>query len=368
MTGLVPVEEVAALPRYAPGQSEGAASGDAIWLMANESRHGPSPKAVAAYRAAGVNLARYPDGAQQRLRRAIAQHFRLDAERILCGNGSDELVQLAARAFLQRGDAALLSENSFVMAEIYCKAQGAEISVAQEQDWRVAVPNLLRKATPSTRFCTIANPNNPTGTYIDGAALRQLLLGLPGSCLVLVDEAYAEYVTAQDFESALRLVDEFDNLMVTRTFSKIYGLAGLRIGWCCASPTVVDALQRLRSPYNTNAAALAAAEAALADQAFVAQVRATNAVERARLAQGVTDLRLQAVPSQANFQLIGFPEGCGGRAAAAAQFLAQRGIWPRPAAARDSVLRVTIGLPADNEAVLAVLKDYLEECQGGRTA
>lgn len=359
MSGLAPVDGVAALPRYAPSQEDRAASGKAIWLAANESRHGPSPKAVAAYRAASASLARYPDGAQQSLRRAIAQHYRLDAQRVLCGNGSDELVQLAVRAFLQRGNAALLSENSFVMAQIYCKAQRAAISIAEERDWRVAVPNLLRKATSSTRFCTIANPNNPTGTYIDGAALRQLLLGLPASCLVLVDEAYAEYVTAQDFQSALSLMDEFGNLMVTRTFSKIYGLAGLRIGWCCASPTVIDALQRLRSPYNTNAAALAAAEAALADQAFVAQVRATNAVERERLAQGVTDLGLTAVPSQANFQLIGFPEGCGGSPAAAARFLTQRGIWPRPATARDSVLRVTIGLPAENDAVLAALKDYI---------
>ena len=358
MTKLVPVAGVAALPRYAPGQAEGAVSGKAIWLAANESRHGPSPKAVAAYQAASGRLLRYPDSAQRQLRQAIAQHLHLDSERILCGNGSDELVQLAARAFLQGGDAALLSENSFVMAEIYCKAQGAEIVIAQEQGWRVHVPNLLRKATPNTKFCTIANPNNPTGTYLDGSALRQLLLGLPRNCLVLVDEAYAEYATAEDFQSALSLADEFDNLMVTRTFSKIYGLAGLRIGWCYASPTVIDGLQRLRSPFNANAAALAAAEAALADQAFLAQVRTVNAQWRERLARGLAESGLTAVPSQANFQLIEFPQGRGKSAAAAARFLEQRGIFPRPPAPRDSALRITIGLPADNEAVLAALEDY----------
>lgn len=347
------------LSPYVQGQSAIEGVSEPIKLSANESSQGPSPRAVAAFSACASQLNRYPDGTQLRLREAIAAVHQLDPQRVICGNGSDELIQLMVRAFVGDGDESLLSENGFVMSNIHCIAQGAELVIAPERDYRVDVDSMLARVSDRTRFCTVANPNNPTGTFLSGAELRRLHAGLPDSCLLLIDGAYAEYVTAPDYEEGFSLVDEFDNVVVTRTFSKIYGLPSLRIGWAYCPAGVFDLVQRIRTPFNTNGPALAAAEAAVQDQRYIDEVRNYNAHWRDLISVALRELGIEVIHSQANFYLMRFPEGRGKSGTEAAAFLQARGIIPRPAGGSDQYLRITIGLAHENEAVLAALTDYM---------
>ena len=360
MSGLEPRPGALRLAPYVQGQSEIEGVERPIKLSSNESSQGPSPQAIEAYWNAAAHLNRYPDGNQVELREAIAAAHGLDPGRILCGNGSDELIQLMARAYVGSGHEALLSENGFVMSNIHCTAQGAELVIAPERDYRVDVDAMLARVTDKTRFCTIANPNNPTGTYITGGELRRLHAGLPDNCLFLIDDAYAEYVTAADYEAGVALVDDNENVVMTRTFSKIYGLPFLRIGWAYCSRSVFDLVQRIRTPFNTNGAALAAATAAVADTAYIADIREHNAKWRERIAGELGTLGIEVVPSQANFYLMRFAADSGRNGAEAATFLQSRGIIPRPAGGSDQFLRITIGLDHENEAVLQALTDYME--------
>ncbi|MBN7795277.1 histidinol-phosphate transaminase [Parahaliea mediterranea] len=359
MTQLKAVPALDKLAPYVQGQSRIDGVEKPIKLSSNESSHGPSPAALAAFEAAAPALHRYPDGSQQALREAIARVHGLDAGRIICGNGSDELISLMVRAYVSAGDDVLLSENGFIMSNIHCTAQGANLLIAPERDYRVDVDALLARVTERTRFCTIANPNNPTGTYISGAELRRLHAGLPGDCLLLIDDAYAEYVTAQDYEDGSALVDAFDNVVMTRTFSKVYGLPSLRIGWAYCPPGVTDYVQRIRTPFNTNGPALQAAAAAVQDTDFTRRVRDYNASEYARIRDALVSLGIEVVPSQTNFYLLHFEAGSGKSGSAAAAALQARGIIPRPAGGGDQYLRITIGLREENDAVLAVLRDYM---------
>jgi histidinol-phosphate aminotransferase len=359
VSGLQGRPGVLRLAPYVQGQSAIEGVSDPIKLSSNESSQGPSPGAIEAYRQAAGKLNRYPDGSQRELRDAIGETHGLDPQRIVCGNGSDELIQLMARAYVGDGDEALLSENGFVMSNIHCTAQGAELVIAPERDYRVDVDAMLARVTNKTRFCTIANPNNPTGTYITGDELRRLHAGLPDNCLFLIDDAYAEYVTAQDYADGTELVDEFDNVVMTRTFSKIYGLPSLRIGWAYCPASVFDLVQRIRTPFNTNGPALAAAAAAVRDQGYIAAIREHNAHWRDRISEALTRLGIEVIPSQANFYLMRFNEATGKTGTGAAAFLQSRGIIPRPAGGSDQFLRITIGLDHENEAVLSALSDYM---------
>jgi histidinol-phosphate aminotransferase len=359
MSAPEPRPGVLRLAPYVQGKSEIAGVEQPIKLSSNESSQGPSPQAIAAYQQAAGQLNRYPDGNQTALREAIGSVMGLDSGRIMCGNGSDELIQLMVRAYVGSGHQALLSENGFVMSNIHCVAQGAELVIAPERDYRVDVDAMLARVTDNTRFCTVANPNNPTGTYLTGDELRRLHAGLPDQCLFLVDSAYAEYVTADDYADGASLVDEFDNVVMTRTFSKIYGLPFLRIGWAYCPQSIFDLVQRIRTPFNTNGAALAAATAAVADRAYIEAISAQNAQWRERISATLTALGIEVVPSQANFYLLRFAPGSGKSGAAAADFLQSRGIIPRPAGGSDEFLRITIGLDHENEAVLQVLADYM---------
>lgn len=347
------------LAPYVQGQSSIQGVSEPIKLSSNESSQGPSPAAIAAYQAAATKLNRYPDGSQSELRSAIGEVYKLDPNRIICGNGSDELIQLMARAFVGDGHEALLSENGFIMSNIHCTAQGAELVIAPETDYKIDVDALLELITEKTRFCTIANPNNPTGTYINGAELRRLHAGLPDHCLFLIDDAYAEYVTAEDYETGIALADEFDNVVVTRTFSKIYGLPFLRIGWAYCSPGVLELVQRIRTPFNTNGAAMAAATAAVRDSDYIEVIRQHNALWLERITDALTELGIEVIPSQANFYLLRFLEDSGKSGSGASEFLQSRGIIPRPAGGSDQFLRITVGLEHENEAVLSALTDYM---------
>ena len=348
------------LSPYQQGQSAIEGISNPIKLSSNESSQGPSPLAIEAYQQAASQLNRYPDGSQSELREAIGETYDLNPQRIICGNGSDELIQLMARAYVGDGQEALLSENGFIMSNIHCTAQGADLVIAAERNYQVDVDAMLTLVSDKTRFCTIANPNNPTGTYIDGSELRRLHAGLPDNCLFLIDEAYAEYATAEDYDTGIALADEFDNVVVTRTFSKIYGLPFLRIGWAYCSVGIVDLVQRIRTPFNTNGAAMAAASAAVKDTAYIEEIRTHNASWRERISRTLTEIGIEVIPSQANFYLLRFAKDSNKSGGAAAAFLQSRGIIPRPASGADEFLRITIGVDHENEAVLHALSDYMD--------
>ena len=330
----------------------------AIRLSANESAYGPSPRALAAFKAAAELALRYPDAGQTALRNAIGQRYGLPAEYIVCGNGSDELIQLFVRAFVEPNAEVLLSENSFVMSVIHSKVQGARLIFAPEQGFRVDVDALIKRIGPATRLCTIANPNNPTGTYVEESALRRLAEALPASCVFLVDEAYAEYATAPDFTSALGWAREYPNVVVTRTFSKIHALPGLRIGWAYGAPEIIEVINRIRTPFNTNCAALAAATAAIGDVSYEQFICEQNARERDRVHAALSQLGLNVIPSQTNFYLIDFSTASA-RAYDAFCALQAENIQIRPASPDDTTLRITLGTPEQNDRVLETLGAYL---------
>jgi histidinol-phosphate aminotransferase len=359
MSNLTPVPSVLKLSPYVQGQSSIEGVEDPIKLSSNESSYGPSPKAIEAYHACGTEVNRYPDGSQQKLREAIGRVHGLDPDRIICGNGSEELILLMVRAYLRPGDEALMSENGFIMSNIHSIAQGAELVIAPEKSYRVDVDAMLERVTPRTRFCTIANPNNPTGTYISEIELRRLHAGLPDHCLFLIDNAYAEFVNQDDFATGQALVDEFENVVMTRTFSKIYGLSGLRIGWAYCPAEIVGIVQRIRTPFNTNGPALAAAEAAVQDTVFTQKVKQHNAASIQRISAALTQLGIEVIPSVANFYLMKFDPDSDKSGSDAAAFLQARGIIPRPAGGSDAFLRITVGLDHENDAVISALTDYM---------
>lgn len=347
------------LSPYVQGQSSIDGVENPIKLSSNESSHGPSPQALKAYQDFAPSLNRYPDGSQLTLREAISSVYGLDADRIMCGNGSEELILLMIRAYLRPGDEALLSENGFIMSNIHSIAQGAELVIAPEKNYRVDVDALLDRVSSKTRFCTIANPNNPTGTYISDSEMRRLQAGLPDSCLLLIDNAYAEYVDQDDFATGEALVDEFENVVMTRTFSKIYGLSGMRIGWAYCPPEIVSIVQRIRTPFNANGPAMAAATAAVQDVAFTDHVKQHNANSLLKISSSLTQLGIEVIPSVTNFYLLRFDPQSTKSGSEAATYLQQRGIIPRPAGGSDAFLRITVGLDHENDAVIEALTDYM---------
>jgi histidinol-phosphate aminotransferase len=346
-------------PAYIPGERAVNGITVPIKLSSNESPHGPGDRAIEAYRALANELFRYPDGTQTELRRAVAQVHDLDPDRLVFGNGSDELIQMLTRAYVGPGDEVVASQHAFAMCKVHALAQGATVLTAPEPNYRVSVDEILRLVTSHTKLVAIASPNNPCGTYLPREELSRLHQALPSHVILLVDAAYAEYATAPDYDTGLSLALSAENVIMTRTFSKLYGLAALRIGWGFASSTIVRALEHVRSPFNVNAAALAAAAAAVVDVEHTAFVRQYNARERARMTQAYRDLGLQVVSSSANFVLIIFGNPPLGAEQAHAHLLA-RGIIPRPiGGAPGNALRITIGLESENDAVLRALREFI---------
>ena len=360
--GLTPRPGILRIPApYAQGKSEVPGTKEPVKLSSNESEFGPSPRAIEAYRAEASRLHRYPDGGQRALRAALSATHGIDARNIVCGNGSDELILLLTRAYVGPGDEVLISECGFEMCRIHALAQGADVVVAPEQNYRVDVDAILSRVSDKTRLIPIANPNNPTGTYLPAAELARLHDGLPDHVLLIIDSAYAEYVTAEDYDSGVALVNSAANVVMTRTFSKIYGLSGLRIGWAYCPSDVIDTLQRIRTPFNTNRPALAAAVAALEDEDHVAKVRIHNADWIARMSDELNGIGIRVIPSVANFILMIFPDDPDRDANAAANHLQSYGIIPRPvnAGGPANCLRVTIGLDHHNEAVIDALREFM---------
>jgi histidinol-phosphate aminotransferase len=348
---------------YVPGTAALPGAGAVVKLSSNETPLGPSPKAVEAYLAQSPHLSRYPDGSAKALREALAQRYGLDAARIVAGAGSDELLNLLAAAYLGPGDEAIYSEHGFLVYKIAILARGATPVPAPERDLTADVDAILARVTDATRLVFIANPNNPTGTYLPFDEVKRLHAGLPEHVILVLDAAYAEYVRANDYEAGIEMVATTPNTVMTRTFSKIYGLAALRLGWAYCPAPVADVLNRIRGPFNVTGPSIAAGIAALADQPHMEQAVEHNTAWRARMAEALAGIGLQTTPSAANFLLVHFPNGKSARDAD--KFLHERRIILRRVEEYGfpDALRLTIGTENENEAVLKALTDFMGEAR-----
>lgn len=353
-----------ALDVYEGGKSSAAGVARVVKLSSNESPFGASPRASAAYREAGANLHRYPDAASAALKEAIAEAHGIDASRIVCGLGSDEILKLICRAYAGPGDEVLFSRHGFMMYPIAARGVGATPIEVADRNLVADVDALLGAVTERTRVLFLANPNNPTGTYLPRREVERLAAALPPHVVLVLDAAYAEYVEAEDYTAGLDLVDRFPNIVVTHTFSKIYGLAALRLGWGYGAGPVISMLDRLRDPFNISTAAQAAGIAALEDRDFVAKARRHNSQWLPWITAEARKLGLEPVPSVANFVLMRFPDG-EQMAAAANEFLMQHGYILRwlPKQGLGDCLRMTVGLEEDNRAVIDLLARFLSEAR-----
>jgi histidinol-phosphate aminotransferase len=357
----IPKEGILAIAPYVGGDAELEGGGRAMKLSANESPLGPSPAAVAAYTRAAEDLHRYPDGGADRFREALGQVHGLAPARIVCGAGSDEIIGLLIRAYAGPGDEVLYSRHGFLMYKLNAMAAGATPVTAPEVEYTASVDALLEAVNERTKMVFLANPNNPTGTYISDAELRRLHQGLPDDVLLVVDSAYAEYVSRNDYSAGVDLVDSADNVVMTRTFSKIHGLAALRLGWAYCTEEVAQVFHRVRSPFNVNSAAQAAGMATLEDPVHMDAAMRHNDVWLPWLTQELTNLGLSVIPSVGNFVSVAFePEGPK-NAEAALAFLQSRGILPRNIAAYGlpNHVRITIGLEEENRAVAEAVAAFL---------
>lgn len=357
--GPTPRPGILDIAAYVGGEALGS-----IRLASNEGALGPSPRAMEAYGRLAGSIHRYPDGGSSELRQALAQRFNLPADRLVCGSGSDELIGLLTRSYVGPGDEVLYSAHGFLMYPISAKACGATPVAAPEKDLKADIDALLARVTPRTRMVFLANPNNPTGTYLTAAELARLHAGLPSDVVLVIDAAYAEYVDAPDYSSGVELVEKFPNVVMTRTFSKIFALGALRLGWAYCPPGIADVLNRVRGPFNVSAAAQAAGVAALADTDFLERSRAHNTQWRAWFCQAVRDLGLTVHDSVTNFVLVDFAGQAPGKddAEAARQYLKARGILVRQMGAYGlpTCLRVTIGTGDEMRTVTDTLKAFLE--------
>ncbi|MEQ1576096.1 MAG: histidinol-phosphate transaminase [Hyphomicrobium sp.] len=345
---------------YVPGESSVPGGRKPIKLSSNETPLGPSPKAIAAYNAAAQDLERYPDGQATALRIAIGTRYGLDPARIVCGSGSDELLSMVAHAFLGPGDEGLYTEHGFLVYRIAILTNGATPVIAPETNLTTDVDAVLAKVTARTKVVFLANPNNPTGTYIPHAEVRRLRDALPGNVVLVLDGAYAEYVTHSDYEAGIELVDTTGNTVMTRTFSKIFGLASLRIGWAYCPQEIADVLNRIRGPFNLSSPSIAAGAAAMTDSAHIDAAVAHNGKWLAWLTGEIEKLGYRVTPSVANFVLMHLPKDAARGAAACNEFLKSRGIIVRMVAGYGlpDCLRITIGSESDNHAVIAALSEF----------
>lgn len=357
-----PREGVMKIAPYIPGKSK-AHGGERLYkLSSNETPLGASPKAMDAYRQVAGNLEYYPDGGSGLLREAIGEVHGIHPDRILCGAGSDEVLSLLAYTFLDNGDEAIYCEHGFLVYPIAINAAGATPVVVREQDCKADVDAILAAVTSKTKMVFLANPNNPTGTYLPFSEIRRLHDGLPGNVVLVLDAAYAEYVSAHDYQAGIELVGSSENVVMTRTFSKIYGLANLRLGWCFAPEAIIDAMNRIRGPFNVSGAAQAAGIAAVKDQDFVKAAVAHNDEWLPKVTEALEALGLRVTPSVGNFVLIHFPGMEGKSAVKADQYLLERGCVLRLVGnyGFPNALRMTIGSAEACEATITHLKAFLE--------
>ncbi len=361
MTAPTPRPGILDIEPYVPGKSDAGDGRPVIKLSSNESALGPSPLAVEAAKRAAETVVRYPDGAATDLREALGGRWTLDPARIVCGNGSDELLEMLPRIYAGPGDEVLYSQYGFALYPIAARAAGATPVAAPEADFRTDVDAMLAAATERTRIVFLANPNNPTGSRIPASEVRRLREGLPDDALLVIDSAYAEFVGRDGYTAGEDLVRDSDNTVMTRTFSKIYSLAGLRVGWLYGPADVIDAVHRVRPPFNVNGPALAAAAAALGDEEHVVRAREHNERLLPRLTQSLRGMGLSVPDSAVNFVLARFPGGPD-QAKAAETHLAANRIFVRglDAYGIPDGLRINIGLDREMEALTDALRRFME--------
>ncbi|HBT56956.1 MAG: histidinol-phosphate transaminase [Pseudomonadales bacterium] len=344
-----PVEELA--------REFGLRPQDIVKLASNENPLGPSPAVREAIAAALPELTRYPDGNGFALKQALAAKSGVNTAGITLGNGSNDILELVARAFVGPEHEVVFSDHAFAVYPIVTQAVGARAVSVPAKDWGHDLDAMAAAITPSTRVVFIANPNNPTGTWIERDALEAFLDRVPENVIVVLDEAYTEYVETDDVPNGVDYLGRYSNLLVSRTFSKAYGLAALRVGYGLSHPAIADALNRVRQPFNVNSLALAAALAALEDEAYLIESRRINRIGMQQLEEGCAALGLSWIPSRGNFLAIDL----GREAAPVFQGLLREGVIVRPVAnyGMPNYLRVTIGLPVENQRFLDALKQVL---------
>lgn len=358
-----PNDGVIQIAAYVPGRDKAAPGVRLHKLSSNETPLGASPAAIEAYRQAADTLQIYPDGSAAALRTAIANVHGLNPDNIVCSNGSDELLGLLASTYIGPGDEGIFTKHGFLVYKIQILAAGGTPVVVPETDHRADVDTILAAVTERTKIVFLANPNNPTGTYLSDAEVRRLHAGLPPHVVLVLDAAYAEYVRRNDYASGIELVSANRNIVMTRTFSKIHGLAALRIGWLYGPAEIVDALNRVRGPFNVNAPAIAAGAAAIADRAHVDRAIAHNDTWLPKLTEAFEALSLKVTPSVGNFVLIHFPDDDPDRSAAAADaWLVQRGYVLRQVVpyGLPNALRMTIGTDEANKGVIEALTAFMK--------
>jgi len=346
---------------YVPGKSLAPGATRVFKLSSNETPLGPSPRAIAAYQSVATHLQDYPDDSAIELREAIGRAFGLDPDRIVCGAGSDDLLNLLARGYLADGDEAIHTTHGFLVYPIATLSTGARPVVAPETNYTADVDAILAAVTKKTKIVFLANPNNPTGTYISFDEVKRLHRGLPPHVLLVIDAAYAEYVRRNDYESGIELVATSHNVVMTRTFSKIHGLAGVRLGWMFGPAPIVAAINRIRVPFHVNWPAMAAGIAAIEDVEHQERAREHNTRWLAWLSQEIGKLGLTVTPSVANFVLIHFPQTKGRTAKEADAFLTARGLILRQVGAYKlpNALRLSVGSEEANRLVVAALKEFV---------
>lgn len=357
MTSMIPAQPgIMDIALYQGGASKIEGHADPLKLSSNENPFGCSPKATVAVSEAALSLHRYPSTDHAALRDTIAQVHGLEAAQIICGVGSDELLTLLAMAFAGPDDEVIYPEHGFSMYRIFALSAGATPIVAQEKDRRVNVDAIINLISSKTRLIYLANPANPTGTVIRPDELVRLAEAVPSSCLLVLDGAYAEYV--EDYDGGAALVAARENIVMTRTLSKLYGLGGLRVGWAYGAQHVIDVLNRVRGPFNLSTVALAGAEAGLRDRTFVTTCLGNNAEQRARLTSGLRQLGIACDTSEANFVLARFADEA--EALAADAHLQSSGILVRRVAGYGfaEALRITVGSGDDVGRVLEALAAF----------
>jgi histidinol-phosphate aminotransferase len=347
-----------------PGESKAEGANRVVKLSSNEGAFGVPPGARAAYEAAASGLHRYPDGGSTALRRAIGARFGLDPARIVCGAGSDDLIYQLCLAYGGTGTELVMSEHGFSIYEIAGQYAGCRVRKAPERRLTADVDALLAQVSGATRLLFLANPNNPTGTMLPRAEVERLRAGLPPEVLLVLDGAYAEYVERPDYEAGAALVDSGEDTVMTRTFSKMWGLGGARIGWAYAPAAVVDVLNRVRGPFNVSVPAQAAGVAALAEPGWLERSRSHNARWRAWLGEALARADIRVWPSEANFVLADF--GSPEAATAADRALRSRGVIVRRVGGYGlpQCLRITVGLEEECRLVAEVLTEHVAATRG----
>lgn len=356
MTGPQALPNILEITPYKGGQKLAGAHK----LSSNENPLGASPAAQAAVVEAAKHLELYPDGSASALREAIGAKYGIEPERIVCGAGSDEIFQLLGRAYLRPGDNIVQSQHGFLVYRLVAQQAGAETRSASETGLTTDVDAMLAAVDEKTKIVFLANPNNPTGSYIPYSEVKRLHAGLPENVLLVLDGAYAEYVRNNDYSAGMELAGEMANVLVTRTFSKIHGLAALRLGWAYGPRSVIDALHRTRGPFNVSAVAQAAGIAAIRDDAFQARSAEHNLKELERVRTAVEKAGFKTYPSVGNFVLIEFPKEAGRTSAEADQFLRRKGIVIRnvDVYGLPTCLRASIGTVEQNDQMIAAIEAF----------